>query len=98
MCIIVFDLVMKFHSQRFHLLFFLFFNFQRGRMEIILKLVKLPFLVENFLLTSIHVNEVCMYVCACVWCMYIYTYTHMYVYNMIQHLLQAYCILEVRII
>lgn len=65
-------------------------------MEIILKLLKLPFLAENFLLTSIYVNEVCMYVCACVWCTYIYTYTHIDTYNMMQHLLQAYCILDVR--
>lgn len=76
-------------------------------MEIILKLFKLAFLVENFLLTSIHVNEVYMYIhmCGVYTCVYTCTQTHAntcrYIHTYfeektVHHLLQAYCILEVR--
>lgn len=76
-------------------------------MEIILKLFTLPFLVENFLLTSIHVNEVHMHVHVCGVYMYIctgtqtqanmqtYIHRHTYFEEKMIHLLKAYCILGI---
>lgn len=75
-------------------------------MEIILKLFKLPVLVENSRQTSIHVNEVRVYVH--VFCVHAYIHTctwtaantHVCIHTNFEektiHLLQAYCILEVR--
>lgn len=60
MCIKVFDLLMSFNAK--DSIFSLFFNFQRGRMEIILKLFS-P-LSSGELSADLHqINELCICVC-----------------------------------
>lgn len=83
MCIIVFDLTVNFKAKDSIFFFFLFFffNFQRRKLEIILKLL-FPCLMNKFWMTYIHVNKLSvMHMCGIYICTDIYAYTaiHMYI-------------------